>query len=739
MDEKLLANFVMAGGSDKGADVGGPSIPKAIVTESNGEISCSVEETNRIRKLLGMKPLNIAKPETKEEREAERNAAQEAAEQEARKRAIADLERRVAKAKRKRMLNAKLEGQGLGDELHDSVGALSAAEWIKRNRKKTVEEERLLAERTAQKLAEQEALQHSAADLKGIAVRHDADAFEAGEDTILTLADQSVLDDDRGDVLQNENIADTERAKELQRIKKKSSMPVYEGTDDHEFEGVIGEKTILRQYDDDRDSLNRTHEHEKKLKTAFVLGDGGAATADVATKKPEVKFANGQRPQESLMQTVQATKIAEYYTKDELVSFKKKRRKKKKKKKKSSSTGEADTGGDDTSRPSMPKRKRRKPSSILDELEEMAQGEQSATVDSGSRSRSLKLAKDEARARAERVQREAARQKALANANADRSMFLASGAAPPPPPAGGAAVYGTSDANDDAAAATFLVDDDDDADLQRALARARAMKQKVAKQAEAGESNLESIAAANREAAEAERKRLSETSAPTTTMSFTSTSEFSRRLQAQIQEQIADRRAQEVAELKAQTESVLREQKDLAARAKAARSDAGDDSDSDDDAVAAGPQVESSAAAAESSKAKELTFMRNEVVHSGGIAATLALLKRTGKPRGAAKDKVTFAGRTNDAKREHDPNSRIKLVYKDKFGRELTPKEAFRQQSYHFHGIKPGRKRQEKELKKLKAEQALKKNKRAGAGMIDRFKQHQQKTGQAFVVLPGYK
>ena len=31
---------------------------KAVVSESNGEISCSVEETNRIRALIGLKPLN---------------------------------------------------------------------------------------------------------------------------------------------------------------------------------------------------------------------------------------------------------------------------------------------------------------------------------------------------------------------------------------------------------------------------------------------------------------------------------------------------------------------------------------------------------------------------------------------------------------------------------------------------------------------------------------------------------
>lgn len=31
----------------------------ATVSEENGEISCSVEETNRIRAALGLKPLNL--------------------------------------------------------------------------------------------------------------------------------------------------------------------------------------------------------------------------------------------------------------------------------------------------------------------------------------------------------------------------------------------------------------------------------------------------------------------------------------------------------------------------------------------------------------------------------------------------------------------------------------------------------------------------------------------------------
>ncbi len=36
---------------------------RAVVTESNGEISCSIEESNRVRSLLGIKPLRIGENE----------------------------------------------------------------------------------------------------------------------------------------------------------------------------------------------------------------------------------------------------------------------------------------------------------------------------------------------------------------------------------------------------------------------------------------------------------------------------------------------------------------------------------------------------------------------------------------------------------------------------------------------------------------------------------------------------
>jgi hypothetical protein len=43
----------------------GGAVIKAVVTETNGEISCSIEETNRIRALLGLKPLVVDNEESK--------------------------------------------------------------------------------------------------------------------------------------------------------------------------------------------------------------------------------------------------------------------------------------------------------------------------------------------------------------------------------------------------------------------------------------------------------------------------------------------------------------------------------------------------------------------------------------------------------------------------------------------------------------------------------------------------
>ena len=53
---------------------------------------------------------------------------------------------------------------------------------------------------------------------------------------------------------------------------------------------------------------------------------------------------------------------------------------------------------------------------------------------------------------------------------------------------------------------------------------------------------------------------------------------------------------------------------------------------------------------------------------------------------------VVYLGPRADGTRE------IELEYRDEYGRVLTKQEAYRQLSYKFHGIKPGKKKQERRL-----------------------------------------
>ena len=95
------------------APAGAPAL-RAQVTESGNEISCSVEETNRLRASLGLKPLKI---ETREEREAAARRAAEEAVRRNEETEAANIRAYLEKRRQQRLLHAKVEGQSLGEEL----------------------------------------------------------------------------------------------------------------------------------------------------------------------------------------------------------------------------------------------------------------------------------------------------------------------------------------------------------------------------------------------------------------------------------------------------------------------------------------------------------------------------------------------------------------------------------------------------------------------------------------------
>lgn len=79
----------------------------------------------------------------------------------------------------------------------------------------------------------------------------------------------------------------------------------------------------------------------------------------------------------------------------------------------------------------------------------------------------------------------------------------------------------------------------------------------------------------------------------------------------------------------------------------------------------------------------------------------------------------------------------VKIVYYDEFGRELTPKEAWKALSHKFHGKGSGRMKTEKRLKKI-AEEKKKEAMASGdtpLSMNQAFQIRQEKAGQAHFVL----
>lgn len=242
----------------------------------------SIEETNRIRVSLGMKPLPVpgapsgpvfqdaqSKPDeevasTLESRESESydnyRKIQEA--EEAKKKRDAKAEA-VKKARDAAKRFAKLEGKGLGDADEDED--MDAKTWLIKQKKRQKEIEK--ARKREQEMAEAEAAaEYTAKDLAGVKVGHEADAFEEGEEQVLTLKDTTIDEnEEEGDELENLDLRAREKLSEKLELKKKK--PVYNPNDIDE----TGEKSILAHYDEEIIG--------KKGKSLLLDGMGGMVEA----------------------------------------------------------------------------------------------------------------------------------------------------------------------------------------------------------------------------------------------------------------------------------------------------------------------------------------------------------------------------------------------------------------------------------------------------------------------------
>ncbi|KAF8501230.1 SART-1 protein [Hysterangium stoloniferum] len=273
--------------------------------------SISLEETNKIRISLGLKPLtDDAEPVNTKEQTAEDNYAKRK-DDETKERERKRVQGNIAKIRNRRELNASLIGTTLGEdeEVDDTM------KWIKQSKKKAKE---LAKKRQEEMDALDKAIQeeYTEKDLAGLKVNHDFEALNEGEERILTLKDSRILDGEE-DELQNVELAEDERTKKNNELKIKKRD--YTGYDDDEFvagnEGM--KRAVLAKYDED---INGTPEIGFRL---------GGAEPKVLRPTRQMKEEEAARVNKSLL-SIDYSKnfdMADYQQESD-VTFKKKGKKK---------------------------------------------------------------------------------------------------------------------------------------------------------------------------------------------------------------------------------------------------------------------------------------------------------------------------------------------------------------------------------------------------------------------------
>uniref|UniRef100_A0A3P9MSB0 Spliceosome associated factor 1, recruiter of U4/U6.U5 tri-snRNP n=1 Tax=Poecilia reticulata TaxID=8081 RepID=A0A3P9MSB0_POERE len=300
---------------------------------TSGDGSLSIEETNKLRAKLGLKPLelNEGKKElgTKEAPMVAETINPVLIRQQK------EMREKLAAMKEKRLLNQKLgKVKAIGDDdwLDDTAG------WVEKSRKLAKEKE--MAEKRAKlleemdeefgvsSLVEEEFVQskrdsYSSQDLKGLKVQHKVDSFTEGQTVVLTLQDKGVLEEEE-DVLVNVGLVDKEKAeKNVELKKKKPDYKPYEEEESVDDMVTFKPHTVLSKYDE---------EIEGEKKKSFRLGSWGFADGERERELQAMKET--LRNQAQSLEMPALTIASEYYTPQEMVGFKKTKRKVKKIRKK---------------------------------------------------------------------------------------------------------------------------------------------------------------------------------------------------------------------------------------------------------------------------------------------------------------------------------------------------------------------------------------------------------------------
>ncbi|XP_072031054.1 U4/U6.U5 tri-snRNP-associated protein 1-like [Amphiura filiformis] len=733
-------------------DVEGRRSPDRSKGGSGGKAvqSLSIEETNKIRAKLGLPPLEDSKSPAKKDKESTAAASSSSSDptlefrEETRlgrgetrledgdvhkpavnlreQRKANEIKEKLALIKEKRQINKKLKKvKTLGDDDDEDDDAHA---WIEKSRKKQQEKEK--AEKKAKMLAEmdeefgigslvQDQMKrereemYTAKNISGMRVVHSKEAFKEGKQVILTLKDYDILGED-DDVLMNYNLLDDEKATKNVELQKKK--PAYRAYDEPEYDefGVFKPRAILDKYDE---------EIEGAKIESFTLDGAGGASMNEEARMQRIR-ANLKR-QAITLQSRAPTIASEYYSYQEMESFKKpKRRKKIKRKLRGKFT--------------------------VDEL--MPDKKSSSAQDHGSRRSRHDSDGEEDSNPVEGLSGNGV--EGQMQGEMDMELDL--------PNVDQGTIQGPDFGND-----TYLgpaIDDEAENELQMVLHKARKLKQKRERK-HMVPSVEEKVAG---DISQIKDEPTSPVTSSTAGVSFASsivlnsTSEFCRQLGDIPTYGTSGNREDE-----ADDEEMMAYEQD----SKEYNPTGGDD----DEGVQAWSTVNLDKREEEEEEDEQAPVLEEEPALRVGVAGALQLAVNKGyladeeqNAKGASKQRSTlesqnfmveeknyndidakyskhdrFRGPITDFKEKPTYKPDVKLEYIDDSGRLLNQKEAFRQLSHRFHGKGSGKMKTEKRLKKWQEEEAMKKMSSTDTplGTVAMMQEKQRQMQLPYVYLSG--
>lgn len=579
---------------------------------------------------------------------------------------------------------------------------------------------------------------YSDQDLQGLHVAHASTELQEGATTVLTLADASILETDEsskkvlglneaGEKLENVDLVDQRKVSEGLKAKRKMELGMgraggYAGFDDDEFEelgGALAPSRFARGFGGDEEATKSVKGFQIGSQTVEENDDGQLDLfaqhhkATTLESRADVTASDFMTVAEEMMEK-EARKA------NKAPKFKKKKDKSSKKKEKQKKRNRVESDDEDEV-PQEPTS-----NSLIAELEETAVAHDLVTRKRRRNDEDDKTAPEKVMSAPEPTVSSRARYEAIMSKANERTR-KAFGAHTKP------------------TRAPEIDEEPDDEFLNAALAKARRLNKLKELAAEQGARSRGAEAVVASLQASKSSAGIIPVDAPSSnavTFSVDETREFSLALQTR-----AEQKRRKLA--KASNDGSIIE----APEAKTLKSaEVLEEAEGDVDM----------ADLVNDMKEEELEsngLGNGEVPLGRGLGGVLGLLKQTGdlsrpiaqreEMRGRAKDKKTYDDYEaldlskvvrigdNATERDREMASReVKLEYRDKNGRLLTRKEAFRELCYQFHGHGSGKRKEEKKRSQISREQSEARvaSRQASEGIFGALKAAQKATGKAFIV-----